>query len=99
MDFDLPDSTLNKEEIAAKLNALVELVVAHTQRQPILLAVDELHWVDPTTRDFLGLLVDARETSNAQEALVLAHADFVKCGAHKYIERAHALATKHDVTL
>ena len=25
LDFDLPDSTLNKEEIAAKLNALIEL--------------------------------------------------------------------------
>jgi hypothetical protein len=28
-----------------------------------------------------------------------AHADFVKCGARKYIDRAHALATKHNVTL
>jgi class 3 adenylate cyclase/tetratricopeptide (TPR) repeat protein len=41
------------------INALVELVVAHTQRQPVLLAVEDLHWVDPSTREFLGLLVDA----------------------------------------
>ena len=29
------------------------------ERQPVLLAVEDLHWVDPTTRDFLGLLVEA----------------------------------------
>ena len=31
------------------ITALVELVVAHAQRRPVLLAVEDLHWVDSTT--------------------------------------------------
>ena len=49
--------------------------------------------------DLASVLFDSGDIANAAESLVAAHADFVKCGARKYIERAHALATKHNVTL
>ena len=49
--------------------------------------------------DLAAVLFDSGDITNATEALVAAHAEFVKCGARKYIERAQTLATKHNVTL
>ncbi|MFT5392058.1 MAG: class 3 adenylate cyclase/tetratricopeptide (TPR) repeat protein [Gammaproteobacteria bacterium] len=40
-------------------SALVELVIAHAARRPVLFVVEDLHWVDPTTLDFLGLLIES----------------------------------------
>ena len=47
------------ERRARTLRALVTVVVAHSEQRPVLLAMEDLHWVDSTTRDFLGLLVEA----------------------------------------
>ena len=43
--------------------ALVSVLLAIAGRQPLLLAVEDLHWADPTTREFLDLLVDQVPTA------------------------------------
>jgi len=39
------------------LETLVTLVLARTERQPVLVIVEDLHWIDPTTLEWLGLMV------------------------------------------
>lgn len=38
-------------------NAIVTLLLAMTEEQPVLLLVEDLHWADPTTLELLGQLV------------------------------------------
>jgi predicted ATPase len=40
------------------LTALVALMTAWSEQQPLLLVVEDLHWADPSTREFLDLLMD-----------------------------------------
>jgi class 3 adenylate cyclase len=40
------------------LEALLAWLLAEADRQPILFIVEDLHWVDPSTLEFLSLLVD-----------------------------------------
>jgi predicted ATPase len=44
------------------LDALVAWLVAEAERQPVLVAWEDLHWADPTTLEALGLLVDQAPT-------------------------------------
>jgi class 3 adenylate cyclase/DNA-binding winged helix-turn-helix (wHTH) protein/tetratricopeptide (TPR) repeat protein len=39
------------------LETLVALLLAHAERQPVLFVVEDLHWMDPTTLEWLGMLV------------------------------------------
>jgi DNA-binding winged helix-turn-helix (wHTH) protein/class 3 adenylate cyclase/predicted ATPase len=45
------------------LETLVTLPVALADRQPVLLMLEDLHWVDPSTLAWLGLLLDQVPTS------------------------------------
>lgn len=45
------------------IGALVDWIHAIAVKQPLVLIVEDLHWCDPTTRDFLGILVEQIETS------------------------------------
>jgi predicted ATPase/class 3 adenylate cyclase len=45
------------------LEALLALMVEHTAQEPLLLIVEDLHWVDPSTLEFLSLLVDQGPTA------------------------------------
>src|SRR5467141_28791 len=45
------------------LEALLALLVARAAQEPLLLIVEDLHWVDPTTLEFLSLLVDQGPTA------------------------------------
>lgn len=40
------------------IEALVELMLAASEVQPLLLTIEDLHWVDPTTLEFLTVLID-----------------------------------------
>ena len=44
------------------LDALVAWLVAEAERQPVLVAWEDLHWADPSTLEALGLLVDQAPT-------------------------------------
>jgi class 3 adenylate cyclase len=44
------------------LDTLVAWLVAEAERQPVLVAWEDLHWADPTTLEALGLLVDQAPT-------------------------------------
>ena len=39
------------------LDALLAWLVAEAERQPVLVAWEDLHWADPTTLEFLGLVI------------------------------------------
>jgi predicted ATPase/class 3 adenylate cyclase len=40
------------------LHALLTILLRRAAQQPVLFVMEDLHWVDPTTLDFLSLLVD-----------------------------------------
>jgi class 3 adenylate cyclase/DNA-binding winged helix-turn-helix (wHTH) protein/predicted ATPase len=40
------------------LTTLLAMVMACAEQQPVLLVVEDLHWVDPSTHEFLDLLID-----------------------------------------
>jgi predicted ATPase len=45
------------------LEAIVALLLELAERQPVLFIVEDLHWTDPTTLEFLGLLVEQVPTA------------------------------------
>ena len=45
------------------LDALLALLVARAAQEPLLLIVEDLHWVDPSTLEFLSLLVEQGPTA------------------------------------
>ena len=44
------------------LDALLAWMVAAAERQPVLVAWEDLHWADPTTLEFLGLVIEQAPT-------------------------------------
>jgi predicted ATPase len=44
------------------IDALLAWMAAEAERQPVLVAWEDLHWADPTTLEFLGLLVEQAPT-------------------------------------
>lgn len=58
-DERLPALNLSPERQREKtLEALADWVVETAERQPLVLIVEDLHWLDPTTRAWLDLLID-----------------------------------------
>jgi predicted ATPase/class 3 adenylate cyclase len=45
------------------LEALLEWLLEEAKRQPLLLIVEDLHWVDPSTLELLNLLIDRGSTA------------------------------------
>jgi class 3 adenylate cyclase/predicted ATPase len=45
------------------LHALLTILLRIAARQPVLFVMEDLHWVDPTTLEFLSLLVDQGPTA------------------------------------
>ena len=44
------------------LTALLGMLTAWSEHQPVLFVVEDLHWIDPSTREFLDLLIDQAPT-------------------------------------
>jgi TOMM system kinase/cyclase fusion protein len=51
-------SLTSQQQRQHTLTTLLALVTAWAEPQPVLLVVEDLHWVDPSTREFLDLLID-----------------------------------------
>jgi predicted ATPase len=59
-----PPLTLTPQRQKQKtLDALLAWLLAETTRQPVLLIVEDLHWIDPSTLEFLTLLIDQGPTA------------------------------------
>jgi predicted ATPase/class 3 adenylate cyclase len=59
-----PPLTLSPQRQRQKtLEALLTLVLEQTERQPVLCIIEDVHWIDPTTLELLGLLVDQVPTA------------------------------------
>lgn len=57
-----PRSLTPEQQRRQTLEAILALVLALAARQPVLLMVDDLHWVDPSTLEVLTLLVEQTPT-------------------------------------
>ncbi len=53
------------------LEALLSWVLALGEKQPLVLVVEDLHWADPSTLEWLGLLIEQCPTANV--LLLLTH--------------------------
>jgi class 3 adenylate cyclase len=53
-----PPALTPEQQRHKTLDALLALVGAMAERQPVLMIVEDLHWVDPSTLELLGLLID-----------------------------------------
>src|SRR5713226_3156498 len=67
LSLPLPDAyaslTLAPEQQKQQtLHALLTILLRIAAQQPLLFVIEDLHWVDPTTLEFLSLLVDQAPT-------------------------------------
>jgi TOMM system kinase/cyclase fusion protein len=46
------------------LETIVAILLELTERQPVLLIIEDLHWTDPTTLEWLNLLIDQTPTAS-----------------------------------
>src|SRR5262245_31471730 len=46
------------------LEALVAILLEHAERQPVLFILEDLHWTDPSTLEFINLLIDQTPTAS-----------------------------------
>jgi len=46
------------------LEALVAILLEHTESQPVLFILEDLHWTDPSTLEFISLLIDQTPTAS-----------------------------------
>ena len=57
-----PPNRLTPQQLRARtLQALVNCLFDLARQKPVLFILEDLHWVDPTTLEFLSLLVDAMD--------------------------------------
>jgi len=54
----LPAAESPQQEKAATLSALVDGVAGLAARQPVLLLLEDAHWIDPTTEELLGQAIE-----------------------------------------
>jgi predicted ATPase len=47
-----------KQQRQRPLTTLLSMVTSWAEQQSVLLVIEDLHWVDPSTREFLDLLID-----------------------------------------
>jgi tetratricopeptide (TPR) repeat protein len=54
----LPAGQSPQQEKAATLSALIDGVAGLADRQPVLLLLEDAHWIDPTTEELLGQAIE-----------------------------------------
>ena len=58
-----------QRQLQKTMELMAQLKVATATQQPVLAVYEDLHWADPTTLEFLGLLVEQVATSNVMVIL------------------------------
>jgi predicted ATPase/class 3 adenylate cyclase len=76
----LPAHVIRERTVAA----LRAVIVAVAQRQPIVLVIEDLHWIDAATEEVVNALVDAAQTAHMLLLLV-----FRPEYMHEWDKRAH----------
>jgi class 3 adenylate cyclase len=71
----VPDMTPQQRK-AATISAFVDHVVQAAARQPVLLLLEDAHWIDPTSAELVGQLIDAIPPARVL-VIVTARPDFV----------------------
>jgi len=57
-----PSLNMSPQRLRRRLfDALMQLLEAHATRAPLLLVVEDLHWLDPSSYEFMGMLLDRVE--------------------------------------
>jgi class 3 adenylate cyclase/predicted ATPase len=46
------------------LETIVAILLEHAERQPVLFILEDLHWTDPSTLEFINLLIDQTPTAS-----------------------------------
>ena len=78
-----PPLTLSSQRQRQKtLEAIVAIMLELAERQPVLFILEDLHWTDPTTLEFLGLLVDQTPTASLY-ALLTCRPEFQPSWSHR----------------
>jgi predicted ATPase len=57
-----PLTVTSQQQKQQTLDALTAWMMAEAERQPVLVVWEDLHWADPTTLEYLGLLVEQAPT-------------------------------------
>ena len=61
-DADTPLDLTPQQQRQQTLTAILGIVLALAEQQPVLMIVEDLHWVDPSTLELLDLLIDQAPT-------------------------------------
>ena len=59
----MPPDHVSRAAKAEDLQALLTTLLRIAAQQPVLFVMEDLHWVDPSTLEFLSLLVDQGPTA------------------------------------
>jgi predicted ATPase len=57
-----PDMPAEQQKLLT-MRALMTIPFRRAEKQPVMLIVEDLHWIDPTTLDYLNMLVEAIPTA------------------------------------
>ena len=58
-----PLQLTSQQQRQRTLDTLLALTLAVAEHQPVLFIVEDLHWIDPSTLEWLGLLIDQGPTA------------------------------------
>ena len=64
------------------LEAIVAIILELSERQPVLFILEDLHWTDPTTLEFIELLIDQTPTASI-DVLLTCRPEFQPSWSHR----------------
>ena len=83
-DRDLPPNLAPRERMQRTFEALVVWLLAIARRRPVLVIVEDAHWIDPTTREFVAVCIDRLEAAPVL-AIITHRPEFL----HSWTDYAH----------
>lgn len=106
LDDRYPPLALSPQRQKERLfEVFLDRLKAMAAAQPLLVVVDDLHWVDPTTLEFIGLLIDALPgvkallvcTARPDHVPAWRHRTEVECRELTRLQRRHALELVRNI--